>query len=130
MARPVHEVGQILAVEDGELRIEAEPLSIFAQEASAEAVERPGISRPRGLSRLWLEAPGKQALDPAAELGRRAAREGGEYDAPGVGAGEDQPGHPVASIAVFPEPAPAMTSSGPGPPKSPIHARRRAAVRG
>ena len=93
--RPVHEVGRILAVVDGELRIEAEPERIFAQEPGADRVERARIGRRRRGGRLGRETPGQKPLDPPAKLRRRAAREGGEHDALGIGAGEDKRGHPM-----------------------------------
>ena len=90
MARPVHEVGRILAVVDGELWVEAEPDGVFAQEASANGVERARIGRRRRLGRLGRQTPREEPLDPPAKLRRRAAREGGEHDALRIGAGEDE----------------------------------------
>ena len=67
MPRPVHEVGRILAVVDGELGIEAEPERIFAQEACADGVEGARIGRRRRGGGLGRETPGEQPLDPPAE---------------------------------------------------------------
>ena len=95
MPRPVHEVGRILAVVDGELRIKAEPGRIFAQEPGADGVERAGIGRLRRGGGLGRETPREEPLDPPAQLRRRAAGEGGEHDALRIGAGEDKRRHPV-----------------------------------
>ena len=95
MARPVHEVGRILAVVNGELRIEAEAGRIFAQEPRAEGVERSRIGRGRRRGRLRREAPGEQPFDAAAKLRRRAAGEGGEHDPLRIGAGENERRHPM-----------------------------------
>ena len=95
MARPVHQIRRILAVVDGELRIEAEARRVFAQDARADGVEgaRPGgRGGGRGFRR---EAPREQPLDPPAELRRGAAREGRQHDPLGVRAGEDQRRDPL-----------------------------------
>ena len=81
MARPVHQVGRILAVVDGELRIEAEARRVFAQEPRADGVEGAGIGGRGGGGGLGREAAREQPLDPAVELGRGAAREGRQHDA-------------------------------------------------
>ena len=85
MPRPVHEVGRILAVVDGELRIEAEPRRIFAQELRADGVERARVGRRRGGRGLGREAPGEQPLDAPGKLRRRAARKCREHDALRIG---------------------------------------------
>ena len=120
MARPVHEVGRILAVVDGELRIEAEPRRIFAQEAARRGVERSRIGRRRGGGRLRRETAGEQALDPAAKLGRRAAREGGEHDALRIGAGEDERRHPMRQHRRLARARAGDDEQRPGPFGSPI----------
>src|ERR1700677_672212 len=86
MARPVHEVGRILAIMDGELRIEAEARRVFAQEARADSVKRSRIGRRRRSGSLRRETAGQQAFDTTAKLRRRAARKGGEHDALRIGA--------------------------------------------
>ena len=86
MAPPVHEVGGILAIMDGELRIEPEARRIFAQEPRADGVKRSRIGRRRRGGRLRRETAGKQPFDPAAKLRRRPARKGGEHDALRIGA--------------------------------------------
>ena len=95
VARPVHEIGRILAVVDGELRIEPEARRIFAQEARAKGVERSRIGRRRGGRRLGRETAGEQPFDPAAKLRRRSARKGRKHDALRIGAREDKRRHPV-----------------------------------
>ena len=95
MARPVHQVGRILAIVDGELRIEAEPRRVFAQQPRADGVERSGISRRRRGGRLGRKSAGEQPLDAPVKLGRRAAREGRQHDALRIGAGEDERRDPM-----------------------------------
>src|SRR3984885_7105772 len=95
MARPVYKVGRILAVMDGELRIEAKPRRIFAQEPRAEAMERSRIGRRRSSRGFRRQAPGEQTLDATAQLRGGAARKGGEHDALRVGAREDERRHPM-----------------------------------
>ena len=73
MARPVHEVGRILAVVDGELRIEAEPGRVFPQEPRAKAMERSCIGGRRRGGHFRRETAREQAFDAAAKLGRGAA---------------------------------------------------------
>ena len=87
---------------DGELRIEAEPGRIFAQEARADCVERAGVGGRRGGGRLGRETPGEEPLDPPTKLRRRAPREGGEHDALRIGPGEDQRRYPMRQHRRFP----------------------------
>ena len=95
MTRPVHKITRILAVMNGELRIEPEPHRIFAQEPRADGVKRPRIGRRRRGGGLRRKTPGEQPLDPAAKLRRGAARKGGEHDALRIGACEDERRHPM-----------------------------------
>ena len=95
MPRPVHEVGRILAVVDGELRIEAETRRVFAQEPRADGMERARIGGRGGGRSFGRQAAGEEPLDPPAELGRGAAREGRQHDALRIGAGEDERRHPM-----------------------------------
>ena len=71
--RPVHEISRILAVVDGELRIEAKPDRIFAQEPRAEAMERSSIGWRRRGGGFRRETAGEQAFDAPTKLSRRAA---------------------------------------------------------
>ena len=88
-----HEVGRILAVEDGEVRREADGAGIFAEQPRADGVEG---ARPRQRRRrLAAERVGDDPLDPPAHLGGGAAGEGQEQDAVGVGAGDDVMGDAV-----------------------------------
>ena len=112
--RPVHQVRRILAVVDGELRIEAEPRRVFAQELCADGVERPRVSRRRGGGRLGRETAGEQALDAPAKLGRRAAREGREHDALRIGAGEDERRDPMREHRRLARPRARDDEQGPG----------------
>ena len=93
--RPVHEIGRILAVVNGELRIETEPERIFAQEPGADRVKGAGIGRRRRGGSLGRETPGEKPLDPPAKLRRRAAGECGEHDPLRIRAGENERGHPM-----------------------------------
>ena len=93
--RPVHQIGRILAVVDGELRIEAQARRIFAQEPGADRVERARIGgRSRG-GGFRLKAAGEQPLDAPAKFGCGAARKGRQHNAPRIGAGEDQRRDPL-----------------------------------
>ena len=95
MPRPIHKIGRILAVMDGELRIEPEAARIFAQESGADGVECPRIGRRRRCGGLRRETAGEQAFDTTAKLSRRAPREGREHDALRVGTREDERRHPM-----------------------------------
>ena len=95
MTGPVHQVRGILAVVDGELRIEPHARRILAQQARADGVEGARVfrcGRRRGFRR---QATGEKALDAADKLGRRAAREGREHDPLRVRSAEDERGDPV-----------------------------------
>ncbi len=89
----VHEVGRILAVMDGEIRIEPRRLRIVAQQPRPHGVEGAGPGEPlhQGRGTRAHQVFG-DALDPARELGGRAAREGHEQDAARIRAVDDQMG--------------------------------------
>ncbi len=95
VAGPVHEIGRILAVVNGELRVESDARRIFAQQARANGVESAGVLGRRRRRGLGRQTAGEQALDPADQFGRRAARESRQHDALRIGAGEDQRRHPM-----------------------------------
>ena len=95
VARPVHQVRRVLAIVDGELRIEPDPRRVFAQEAGADGVKRSGIFGLGGDRRLWRKFSGEQPLDSTEKLGRGAAREGRQHDPLRIGAGEDERRDPV-----------------------------------
>ena len=95
MPGPVHQVGRILAVVDGELRLEPDPRGVFAQEPGPDGVERAGVFGRGGGRGLRRQAAGEQALDPADQLGRGAAGEGRQHDPLRIGAAEDQRRDPV-----------------------------------
>ncbi|MGY3420306.1 hypothetical protein ACVWZW_000781 [Bradyrhizobium sp. F1.13.4] len=92
MPDQVHQVGGILAVVDGEGRIDADPLGIFAQQPRADAVEGAGpgkrVAHDRGI--VLAEYFSGDALDPAGHLGRGAARERHQEDAARIAARDDQ----------------------------------------
>ena len=95
MAGPVHEIGRVLAVMDGELRIEPDALRIFAQQARADGVEgaRPGGDGGRG---GFGRKPARgDPHDAPVELGCGSAREGREHNALRIRAGKDQRRDPV-----------------------------------
>jgi hypothetical protein len=90
----VHEVRGILAVMNGELRVEPELDGILAQQPSADAVERAGPCK--GVSQnsgLVAENLGADPFDALAHLGGGASRERHQQNAPGVGAGNDELRH-------------------------------------
>ena len=95
MARPVHEVGRILAVVDGELRIESNARRILAQQPGANGVKGSSIGWRRSGGGLGRKTAGEQAFDATTKFRRRAARKGGEHDALRIGAREDERRHPV-----------------------------------
>ena len=92
----VQEVGRVLAVVDGERRIEADARRVFAQQARADAVEgaRPGELRPRE-PRAARRDLAHDALGAPRHLIRRAARERQQEDRAGVGALGDEVRDPV-----------------------------------
>ncbi len=92
MTRPVHQIGGVFAVVDGELRIEPEPRRIFAQQPGADRMERAGVSGQGLRRRLHRELALQQPFDAPVQLRRRAAREGRQHDALRVGAFEDEMG--------------------------------------
>ena len=100
VAHQVHQVGGVLAVVDAEAGIEPDAAGVVAQQARADGVEG---ARPRQLRARQAGAVGgglrEDAAHAPAHLVRRAAREGQQQDAPGVGAGGDQAGHAVRERA-------------------------------
>ena len=88
----VDQVGGILAVVDGEGRVDADPLGIFAQQPRADAVEGAGpgerVAHDRGI--VFAEHFAGDALDPAGHLSRRAARKRHQQDAARIAARNDQ----------------------------------------
>ncbi len=68
------------------LRLQPDALGVFAQDPRADGVERAGVGRRRGGGGLGAEIAPQQPLDAAVQLRRRAAGEGGEHDALGIGA--------------------------------------------
>ena len=95
VAGPVHEIGRVFAVVDGELGIEADSERVFPQEAGADGVEGAGVIRHGGLRGLGCEAARDQPLDAADEFGRRPAGKGREHDPLRIGARKDERGDPV-----------------------------------
>ena len=91
VAHQVQQVRRILAVVDGETRIEADAPGVLTQQPRADAVEGAGPrqlrARQRRTSRRGL---GEDAAHTASHFLRGAAREGEQQDAPGVGAVADQ----------------------------------------
>ena len=86
MALEIHQIRGILTIMDGELRIEAEPQRIVAQQPRADRVKRPGVRR-RGVGgRLRRELARQEALHPPVEFARGAARKRRQHDPLRVGA--------------------------------------------
>ena len=122
----VHQVGGILAVVDGEGRVEADLLGIFAQQPRADAVEGAGPGqRVRHDGGIRPQRPAQQMRSTRRVISAAARREN-------VISRMRRGSAPLtirwatrcASVLVLPEPAPAMTSS--GAPARPRRARRRA----
>ncbi len=91
VADEVHQVGGILAVVDGEVRLEPDLRGVFAQEPRADGVEGAGPAQGfRHRPRLCAEHGGADTLDAAAHLGRGPARKRQQHHAARVGAVRDQ----------------------------------------
>ena len=118
MADEVHEVRRILAVMDGEGRLEADRAGELAQQPRADAVEgaRPGEG---GERRAGLGAHGMadDPLDPPRHLARRPAREGHQQDARRIGAVDDEMGDPVGKRVGLARPRPGDDEERPGRPR-------------
>src|SRR5262245_3596905 len=96
MTHEVHEVSGILAVVDRKSRIEPNRVGIHAQQPRTDGVEGAG-PRDRGApaAGAFAQGRGDDAVNPPLHLARRAAREGQEQDAAGVGTVDHEMGHPV-----------------------------------
>ena len=100
MPHDVEKIGGILAVVDGELRIEPDGGRIVAQQPRADAVERAGPVEGageragRGAQHLAGDAP-----DAPRHLGGGAARERHQEDAARVGAADDEMRHAMRQRA-------------------------------
>ena len=94
VADEIHQVGRILAVVDGEGRVEADRVCIFAQKPRADAVEGAGPGERRRHAGRGQGAR-HDPLYPSGHLVGRPAREGHQQDAAGVGATHHQMRHPV-----------------------------------
>ncbi len=112
--RPVHQIRRILAVVNGELRIEAEARRILAQEPRADGVEGARIGRRRRRRGLRRKTARQQPLHPPAELRRRATRERRQHDALRIGAGEDQRRDPMREHRRLARPRPRDDEQRPG----------------
>ena len=89
VADEVHQVRRILAVVDGEGRVEPDRAGIFAQQPRPDAMERAGPGKRRRHARRRQRTP-DDPLDAAGHLVGRAAREGHQQDAAGIGAVDHQ----------------------------------------
>ncbi len=114
MPGPVHQIGRILAVVNGELRIKPEPRRILAQQPRADGVESARIGRRRRGRGLRSKTPRQQPLDAPAELRRRATRERRQHDPLRIGAGEDERGDPVREHRRLARPRPGDHEQRPG----------------
>ena len=116
VAHDGHQVRGILAVVDGEGRIEADALGVLAQQPRADAVEGagPGQRVGRRAARCRRGRVAGDALDARASISAAARREKvSSRIRRGSAPLTIEMRHAVASVLVLPEPAPAMTSSGP-----------------
>lgn len=91
MADEVHQVRGILAVMDGELRIEAEFDGIFTQNSRSDAVERAGPGKGIGEDAgLISERLCANALHAFAHLGSRPPGKRHQEDTPWIGTGNNK----------------------------------------
>ena len=91
MADQIHQVGGILAVVDGEGRIEADALGVFPQQPRPDAVKRTGPAQGvRHDAGVVTEHLARDPLDPPRHFRGGTAREGHQQDAAWVGAADDQ----------------------------------------
>ena len=90
-AHQVHQVGGVLAVEDGERRVHAAAIGVLAQQPRADAVEGAGPRqhRMRDACPALAEA-GDDAFHAPRHLHRRAAREGQQQDRARIDTAFDQ----------------------------------------
>ena len=91
VAHEVHQIGRVLPVMDGKARAEPDLFGIFAEKPGADGVERarPGQRRAGDRGAEPRHASG-DILHAARHFGRRAAGEGQEQDAAGIGAGKNE----------------------------------------
>ena len=80
---------------NGESRIEADLSRIVAQEPRADPMEGPGPKRIGHDTGVIADHPARDPLDAPRHLGGGPAREGHQQDFAGIGAIDDQVGHPV-----------------------------------
>src|SRR5581483_7928198 len=99
----VHEVGRVLAVVDGEARIEADRVRMHPEQPGADGVEGAGPNEPAATPGASLaERGGDDALGAALHLGGGAPGEGEEQDAARVGTVDDGCATRCASVLVLP----------------------------
>ena len=92
----VHQVGGIFAVMDREGGIEADLVGVVAQQPRADAVEGAGPGqRVRHHAGIVAQHLARDPLDAFRHFGSGAARERHQQNAPGIGAVDDQMGHPM-----------------------------------
>ena len=96
MAHQVKQISRILAIVDGEGRVEADAFSVFAQQPRPDAVKgsRPG-QRIRHDAGLVAEDATRDAFDTLRHLRGGTARKRHQQHAAWVGALDDQVGDPV-----------------------------------
>src|SRR6266404_1273709 len=109
----VHQIGRVLAVVDRKGGMEPDLVGILTQEPSPDAMEGscPGQCT-ADHSRAVTHDQSCDALDTPRHLSGGTAREGHQQYAARIGTIDDQMSDPVCQVLVFPEPAPAITSSG------------------
>ena len=99
MPHKIHQIGRVLAVVNGESRIEADLARVLAQEPRANPVEGPGPKRIGHDTCAVANHPARDPLDTPRHLGGGPAREGHQQDFAGIGTIDDEMGHPPCSTA-------------------------------
>ena len=103
MPGEVHQVGRVLPVVDGELRIEAELDGVFPEQPCADSVKgaRPGkpVRHDPGLVAKRLRA---DPLDPLSHFGSGAAGEGHQENSPWIGPGNHELRYTMGECVGFP----------------------------
>ena len=96
MPTEVHQVGRVLAIVDGEGRIETDLIGVVAKESCTDAVEGagPGQRIGQGAS-IIAQDLASDPLDPAGHLGGGAAGERHQQDTARVSTIDDEVGDPM-----------------------------------
>ena len=90
-AHGIDQVGRVLAVEQGETRIQPHHLGVLAQQAVGHGVEGPGP----GQGSFEIALPRRQSRRPTGHLDRSSAGEGEQEDAPRIHPASHERRHPM-----------------------------------